>query len=96
MEDEYTEGVEFPLARFNPSLAITRLVSFAEQSEKGYDTKALYIFTINYVLGVGCLGIPYGFARAGVAFGSFLVVGVTVLAFVTVSWVAETVARAER
>mmetsp|Transcript_5270 Transcript_5270/g.10528 ORF Transcript_5270/g.10528 Transcript_5270/m.10528 type:complete len:589 (+) Transcript_5270:222-1988(+) len=96
LEDEYTEGAEWPLAQFNPSLAITRLVSFAEQSPSGYDTQALYIFTINYVLGVGCLGVPYGFARAGVAFGSFLVVGVTVLAYATVSWVAETVGRAER
>lgn len=39
MEDEYTEGVEFPIAQFNPSIAITRLVSFAEQSPSGYDTK---------------------------------------------------------
>lgn len=40
--------------------------------------------------------MPYGFARTGVAFGSFLVVAVTVLAYATVSWVAETVGRAER
>ena len=33
------EGVEFPIAQFNPSIAITRLVSFAEQSPSGYDTK---------------------------------------------------------
>ena len=40
--------------------------------------------------------MPYGFARTGVAFGSFLVVAVTVLSYATVSWVAETVGRAER
>ncbi|GMH74718.1 hypothetical protein TrST_g4009 [Triparma strigata] len=91
------DGLDTPsLPTFNPSLAIQRLVSFAETTEVGYDTRALYIFTINYILGVGCLGMPYGFARSGVIFGSCLVILVTGLAYCTVGFVAETVARAEK
>ncbi|GMH77549.1 hypothetical protein TL16_g07447, partial [Triparma laevis f. inornata] len=90
-------GLDEPtLPTFNPSLAITRLVSFAETTTIGYDTRALYIFTINYILGVGCLGMPYGFARCGVVFGSLLVLTVTALAYTTVTYVAETVSRAEK
>jgi amino acid permease len=73
-----------------------RLISFAEDSfSSGYTYKAAYIFTINYILGVGCLGVPFGFARAGIALGSALVCLVTVLSYFTVMFVAETVKRAE-
>ena len=37
MDDEYEEGVEFPEFRVT-SITLQRLVSFAEQSSKGYDT----------------------------------------------------------
>ena len=40
--------------------------------------------------------MPYGFARSGVIFGSCLVLIVTGLAYCTVGFVAETVARAEK
>ena len=53
MEDEYTEGIEFPMAQFNPSLAITRLVSFAEQSPSGYDTQVREMLTQPWTTGGG-------------------------------------------
>ena len=77
-------------------MAITRLVSFAEERLKsGYTKSTAYIFTINYILGVGCLGIPYSFAKSGLMFGSVLIVFVSILAYMTTTYVAETVNRAQ-
>ena len=90
------DGEESDAFVFQPPMPMTRMVSFAsEQFTSGYDSRAAYIFTINYILGVGCLGIPFGFARAGLLFGSLLVCFVSVLAYASVCWVAETVGRAE-
>jgi hypothetical protein len=84
----------FPV--FHPPLGPPHLLSFASApSESGYTALACYIFTINYILGVGCLGVPFGFARAGLVLGSLLVVAVTLLSYATVSYVAESVGRAE-
>jgi amino acid permease len=68
-------------------------------SERGaahpYSLKALYFFTINYILGVGCLGIPYAFARAGFVLCICILLVVTCFSYMTVMWVAETGARYE-
>ena len=58
-------------------------------SSSGYTLHALYCLSINYILGVGCLGVPYAFARAGLALGACLVLVVTLLSYWTVMWVAE-------
>ena len=85
-----------PTFPFLISISLKRLVSFAEERfDTGYDKRAAYIFTINYILGVGCLGIPYSFSRSGIIFGSSIIVGVSTLAYATVCWVAESVSRAE-
>jgi amino acid permease len=54
-----------------------------------YTTLICYIFTINYILGVGCLGIPYAFLRSGVVLGSLLIIVLSSVAYMTVMWVAE-------
>jgi hypothetical protein len=54
-----------------------------------YNLKALYYLTINYILGVGCLGVPHAFARAGMLLCSAVLLTVTILSYVTVLWVAE-------
>jgi len=83
----------FPV--FYPPQRLKQLISFAEDKYSGYTYTACYIFTINYILGVGCLGVPFGFARAGIVLGSLLVVLITVISYITVCHVAETVRRAE-
>lgn len=60
-----------------------------------YTLGALYCLTINYVLGVGCLGVPYAFARAGFILCGTILVLVTVLSFCTVMWISEAGPRAE-
>lgn len=68
-------------------------------SERGatpqYSLKALYYFTINYILGVGCLGVPYAFARAGFLLCIVILLLVTCFSYMTVMWVAETGVRYE-
>ena len=61
-----------------------------------YGPWAAYAFTINYILGVGSLGIPYAMVQAGLLLGPLLLTVVTCISFITVLWVAESVARAEK
>ena len=66
-----------------------------QQPSNGYNLTALYFLCINYILGVGCLGIPYAFARAGFVLAASLVCAVSILSYCTVLWVAQTGARVE-
>jgi hypothetical protein len=61
----------------------------------GYTLRALYCFSINYILGVGVCGIPYAFYKSGYLLGSSLVILITIISYMTVMWVAETGVRAE-
>jgi hypothetical protein len=61
----------------------------------GYTLRALYCFSINYILGVGVCGIPYAFYKSGYLLGSFLVMLITLISYMTVMWVAEAGVRAE-
>jgi amino acid permease len=54
-----------------------------------YSPWVCYMFTVNYILGVGCLGIPNAFFKSGVLLGSFIVVFISFISFITVIWVAE-------
>jgi hypothetical protein len=58
------------------------LVNVASRGK--YGTWACYSFTVNYILGVGCLGIPYAFLQGGVVFGVVLVLAETAVSLVTV------------
>ncbi|GMF40741.1 unnamed protein product [Phytophthora fragariaefolia] len=60
----------------------------------GYSPLVAYAFTVNYILGVGSLGIPFAFHRAGLLMGNAMIALVTLLSYVTVMWVCESVARA--
>jgi amino acid permease len=64
------------------------LESFSQSG--GYTPLICYFFTINYILGVGCLGIPYAFLQSGVFLGSIMIVLLSFVAYITVLWVAET------
>lgn len=48
-----------------------------------------YLFTVNYILGVGCLGVPYAFLEAGLVLGTLTIFICSASSFVTVMWVAE-------
>jgi amino acid permease len=71
------------------------VISEFQATSPTYSLRALYYLTINYILGVGCLGIPYAFARAGFLLCSTILLTVTVCSYMTVMWVAETGRRYE-
>uniref|UniRef100_M4C2B9 Amino acid transporter transmembrane domain-containing protein n=1 Tax=Hyaloperonospora arabidopsidis (strain Emoy2) TaxID=559515 RepID=M4C2B9_HYAAE len=58
-----------------------------DASSAQYSPAVAYAFTVNYILGVGSLGIPYAFYRAGLVLGNFMIVLVTLVSYVTVMWV---------
>ena len=58
-------------------------------SSSTYTLQALYYLSINYILGVGCLGIPYAFAKAGFILCTCILVVVSFSSFCTIMWVAE-------
>ncbi|CAM9827583.1 unnamed protein product, partial [Ectocarpus fasciculatus] len=58
-------------------------------STRNYSPAICYMFTVNYVLGVGCLGIPYAFMQSGIVAGSVLVIVISAVALLTVLWIAE-------
>lgn len=74
-----------------------RLMELAGEAptSSDYNLRALYYLTINYILGVGCLGVPHAFARAGFILCGSILLTVTLLSYMTVLWVAETGARIE-
>ena len=61
-----------------------------------YTLQALYYLCINFILGVGCLGVPYAFARAGFLLCLAVLMIVTIFSYMTVMWVAESGTRLER
>lgn len=66
---------------------------FESHPSSSYTLMALYFLCINYILGVGCLGVPYAFARAGFLLATLVLIIVTLLSYMTVLWVAESGAR---
>ncbi|KAF1793036.1 Amino acid transporter, transmembrane domain [Phytophthora cactorum] len=65
-----------------------------QETSAQYSPLVAYAFTVNYILGVGSLGIPYAFYRAGLVMGNVMTGVVTLLSYMTVMWVCESVARA--
>ena len=63
--------------------------------DNGYTLYALYFLSINYILGVGVVGVPYAFSKSGWLLGSALVIVITLISYMTVMWVAEAAERAE-
>jgi len=76
------------------SVASTPVDAANEDDAPQYSPLVAYAFTVNYILGVGSLGIPYAFYRAGLLMGNVLIAVVTLISYATVMWVGETVARA--
>ncbi len=60
-----------------------------------YGSFVAYCFSLNYILGVGILSIPWGFVRAGLMLSPLVLVLVSIISFVTANWVLEAMARAQ-
>jgi amino acid permease len=66
-----------------------------QHSHGSYGSFIAYCFCVNYILGVGVLGVPHGFFVGGVLFGPLFLLVVTVMAALVVVWLLETMSRAQ-
>ena len=66
-----------------------------KESHGSYGSFVAYCFCVNYILGVGVLGVPHGFYAGGVAFGPIFLLIVTIMAALVVQWILEAMARAQ-
>lgn len=69
-------------------------------SEKKFHPKTYpmfvgYAFSINYLFGVGALGLPHAFHSAGEIMASFFLVFVTLICMITLVWLLDVQARVE-
>lgn len=77
------------------SVGLGRATRFAAHEGPQYSLFACYAFTINYILGVGSLGMPFAAKEAGYVAGLLLMIVVSLLSFITVLMVARATLRAE-
>ena len=61
-----------------------------------YNTWTGYCFTVNYILGVGVLGMPHAYVKGGWLLSTLCLLVVTVMASLTAIWLAQTGQRAGR
>ncbi|ETV90789.1 hypothetical protein H310_14459 [Aphanomyces invadans] len=61
-----------------------------------YSPLVCYSYTLNTILGVGCLTIPYAVYHAGLVLGLSTVVVMSFLSYLTVLWTCETLERHRR
>lgn len=52
-------------------------------------------FTVNYVLGVGALGVPFAFRSAGLVLSSIVLIFIGCITYLTISWTVETLSVAQ-
>jgi len=60
-----------------------------------YGTFTAYCFTVNYILGVGVLGMPYAFYKGGFALSTLCLLTVSVMASLTALWCVDVSLRAQ-
>ena len=59
-----------------------------------YGTCKAFAVTLNYVLGLGCLGIPYAFYKAGISFSIIVTIFAAFLSMLSTMWIVEVHMRA--
>ena len=64
--------------------------------EHTYSTFTGYCFTVNYILGVGVLGMPHAYVKGGWLLSTLCLLVVTGMAALTAIWLAQTGQRAAR
>ena len=68
----------------------------AKVPQDEYGPFTAYCFTVNYILGVGVLGMPFAFVKAGYVLSTLCLLLVTVMATLTALWLSEVGVRAAR
>ena len=68
----------------------------SDQSEpKSVDLVSGFFFNINFIVGTGFLGVPYGFYRAGTLTASVTLLALSFISWNSANWVVETMARSQ-
>lgn len=63
--------------------------------EVSYDYKYAYAFALNFCLGVGVLGLPQQFYKAGWIASTFILLFSSIFSYFATNWLIDTMARAE-
>ncbi len=87
IDDEVTEHVSV--------LSTRNQMDIDTVHNKTYTPIVCYCFTVNYVLGVGVLSMPYSFYHAGWLLSSITLFIVTCMAIVTANYTSDSHARAQ-
>ena len=70
-------------------------MSQASKAPKTISIVIGFFFFINYIVGVGFLGIPAVFSEAGFLTSILTLLAISLLAWTTITWLVEAMARAQ-
>ncbi len=90
-EDEGNEDGDFERTVYKGTSRVSLVSKFFDTSS--YTPVIAYVFTINYLLGVGCLGIPRAFESSGLGLGVLIVIATSFVSYVTVLFIAHAAYR---
>ena len=58
-----------------------------------YGSFSTYALTVNYIVGVGILSCPFAFYSSGVVLGVIIMAVVTIVSYITMIWLLESLSR---
>jgi len=64
-------------------------------SPKSVDLLSGFFFNINFIVGTGFLGVPYGFYRAGTLTATITLLALSFISWNSANWIVETMARSQ-
>ena len=68
---------------------------FVQRAHATYSPFTAYCFTVNYILGVGVLGMPFAFAASGWLLSTAVLALITLFAWITGMWLVQVQQRAK-
>lgn len=86
-EDEGDENGDFSRTVYQGTSRVSLVNKFFDTTS--YTPMICFVFTVNYLLGVGCLGIPRAFLESGLLLGIGLVVITSFVSYVTTLFIAN-------
>lgn len=69
-----------------------------KQNERGPRTVSVFLgffFMVNFILGTGFLGIPFGFFHGGIIAGTLTIMVVGIISWLCALWMLDSMARAQ-
>ena len=66
-----------------------------KKEPKSVDLVSGFFFNINFIVGTGFLGVPYGFYRAGTVSATITLLAFSFISWNSANWIVETMSRAQ-